>query len=231
MIPQEQPQKFSTPEITAREGDQLPSGDTELDNFVHTLQAHLNALRRHQGSDADKRTEWDHFIREHEPHFLRMIRSHHWPADECEDRVQDLCVALVVALKSFHFEPGRGSFEDWISVVVRHRLVDSDRSRKSRPVLRFGCLKADELPGREPDPVNALEQKDLQELVRDALDELRAQVTARDYEAFRLRWIEGLCVKEIAARLEMTEGQIWSSNHRAQEKLRPLLQRRLDPGD
>ena len=45
MIPQEQPQKFSTPEITAREGDQLPSGDTELDNFVHTLQAHLNALQ------------------------------------------------------------------------------------------------------------------------------------------------------------------------------------------
>ncbi len=137
MIPQEQPQKFSTPEITAREGDQLPSGDTGLDNFVHTLQAHLNALRRHQGSDADKRTEWDHFIREHEPHFLRMIRSHHWPADECEDRVQDLCVALVVALKSFHFEPGRGSFEDWISVVVRHRLVDSDRFLEKPPGVTF----------------------------------------------------------------------------------------------
>ena len=35
--------------------------------------------------------------------------------------------------------------------------------------------------------------------MRDALDELRQHVKHRDYEAFRLRWIEGWSVNEIAA--------------------------------
>ena len=114
-------------------------------------------------------------------------------------------------------------------VVARHRLVDCARCRKRHPALHLGQFEADELPGREPDPADSFERKGVQESVQDALDELRQHVKARDFEAFRLRWIEGWTVDEIAAHLGMTEGQIWSSHHRTRDKLRPLLARRLGP--
>ena len=107
--------------------------------------------------------------------------------------------------------------------MARHRLVDCDRCRKRHSMLRLGQFEADELTGREPDPVDAFERKCIQEQVRDALDELRQHVKHRDFEAFRLRWMEGWSVNEIARHLGMTEGQIWSSHHRTGDKLRPLL--------
>ena len=68
------------------------------------------------------------------------------------------------------------------------------------------------------------------ELVREALAELRAQVTQRDYDAFILKWIEGRSVHDVARLTGMTEAQIWSSHHRTCERFRPLLTRRLNRG-
>ena len=83
------------------------------------------------------------------------------------------------------------------------------------------------LLSREADPAIAFDRKWLQELVRDALAELRPLITAQDFEAFMLHWFEGLTIREISQRLEMTETQIWSSHHRLIQKLRVLLARRL----
>ena len=68
------------------------------------------------------------------------------------------------------------------------------------------------------------------DLVREALTEIRPHVAQRDYDAFTLRWVEGLSVKEIAERLGMAESQIWSSHHRLSLKLRPILAHRLNTG-
>ena len=94
----------------------------------------------------------------------------------------------------------------------------------------LGAAAAGRVASREPDPATVFEQQCRVKLVRDALAELRPQVAQRDFEAFTLRWVDGLSVREIAGRLGMTESQIWSSHHRMRCKLRPLLFRRLNGG-
>ena len=71
------------------------------------------------------------------------------------------------------------------------------------------------------------ERNQLTDLVREALAELRTQVSQRDYDAFTLRWLDGSSVREVAERLGMTEGQVRTSNYRVRAKLRLLLERGL----
>jgi len=91
--------------------------------------------------------------------------------------------------------------------------------------LSVACEGA--LPGREADPAIAFDRKCLQELVRDALAEIRPLVAPLDFEAFLLHWYEGLSIREISQRFGRSEAQIWSGQHRLTEKLRALLARRL----
>ena len=46
--------------------------------------------------------------------FLRLVKSHHLHADECEDGVQDVWLTLVGKLTSSQLDPGRGEFGDWL---------------------------------------------------------------------------------------------------------------------
>ncbi len=66
----------------------------------------------------------------------------------------------------------------------------------------------------------------MQERTRDAVIALSSRLDAQDFEAFRLHWFEGLTIREISLRLGKSEAQLWSSHHRAIERLRALLARR-----
>jgi RNA polymerase sigma factor (sigma-70 family) len=223
----QQMQEPSAMENARHDPDSHFADDPHSIDFVRRLQDRLTGLKR----DCERATPdddlWNTFIREHAPLFLRLVRQYPWPLEERDDGVQDMWLTIINQLKSFRIDPNRGTLENWMLVVVQHRLLDNERRRKRHSHLRLSQVEADELPGREPDPVDSLERTSVQELVQEALDELRQNINERDYDAFRLRWIDGWRVGEIAARLGMTEGQVWSSHHRTRLKLRPLLERRL----
>jgi dTDP-glucose 4,6-dehydratase len=204
-----------------------PGPDPDAKELIRHIQAHLEELRQHGQADPSNSEEWDRFYRSHEPVLLRLVQGHHWSQDECDDSLQDLWLMLISRLPDLRYDPGRGDLRDWIAVAARRRLMDRERYRRSHPV---GCLSAEateRLVAREPNPAVALERNLMQDLVRDALAELRLLVPRRDYEAFVLHWLQERSVREIAQRLGMTEGQVWSSHHRTSRKLRPLLERRL----
>ena len=134
--------------------------------------------------------------------FEGRIHEQILPAIRRDDGVQELWLMLIKRLPDLCFDPSRGDIRDWICTAAENRLVDHERSRRS----------------------HATEY--LREVVLDALADLRGQVSPRDYEAFTLRWVEGLSVREIVCRLGMTDGQIWSSHHRTRRKLRLLLVQR-----
>ena len=143
--------------------------------------------------------------------------------------MQELWLMLIELLHDARYDPSRGDFRDGITAAARHRLVDQERSRWKHAMEHLGPEVANSLTGREPDPTESFERKRLGELVLDALADLRDQVSSRDDEAFTLRWVEGLTVREIARRLGMTEQQVWSSHHRTSRKLRVPLVRRVGP--
>jgi len=186
---------------------------------------------KHEGSpQSGSNEEWDRFFEVHSRLLLTMVRSHHCSNDDCEDRIQELWLTLLDRLPNLQCDPSRGQLRDWILATARNRLVDQDRYRHSHSVQPLSHEAAAELGSREPDPAAAFERNRLVQLVHDAFAELRTQVSERDFDSYRLRWVDGLSIREISQRLGMTEAQIWSSHHRISLKLRPILARRLNEG-
>jgi RNA polymerase sigma factor (sigma-70 family) len=172
--------------------------------------------------------EWDQFFELNSQLFLKLIQSRHSPQEDPNDEIQDLWLMIISRLPDLHFDPSRGRLRDWLLGAARHWLADRERCRQSHPMEHLDPETADLLASRELDPATAFERKRLGELVREALAELQGQIAPRDFEAFTLHWLEGLSVREVAHRLGMTEGQVWSSHHRTRLKLRPLLAQRID---
>ena len=198
--------------------------------LMRRIQDYLDQLRQRGEPLPISREEWDRFFQLHSPFLLRLVRSHHWSTEDCEDGVQELWLLLLTRLPDLRYNPCRGEIRCWISTLARHWLVDQDRYRRIHLTKRLRSEAVDQLAGRELDPAAAIERIQLAERVREALAEVRMRVSERDYEAFTLRWLDGLSVREIARRLGRTEAQVWSSHHRMRRKLRPLLARWLEPG-
>ena len=194
------------------------------------LKNHLERLKLKDGSDPTGSDEWDRFMQVYTRVFLKLVHDRHWPGGDHDDGIQELWLTLITRLPDFHYDPHRGHLKDWILVMARHRLADLERRQRSRPMERLARQCAEVLPSREADPAESFERKSVRDLVWDALTELRPQVAPHDFEAFLLHWFDGLTVQEISQRLAMTEGRVWSSQHRMSRKLRPLLAQRLGVG-
>lgn len=210
-------------------GSANPSGEDDAGAVLRRIQAYLERLRQRGEADPAGAADWDRFVRSYARLLLELARGHHEPGSDRDDGVQELWLTLITRLPGLRYDPGRGDLRGWIAAAARHRLVDRQRSRRDHPMRGLDTTAAERLAGREPDPAAAFERKRLRELVRDALAELRPRIAPRDYEAFVLHRLQEQPVREIARRLGMTEGQVWSSHHRTLRKLRPLLARRLGP--
>jgi RNA polymerase sigma-70 factor, ECF subfamily len=205
-------------------------GEEDSGEVVRRIQDYLDQLRKRVEPQPVNTEEWNRFFQFHTSFFQRLVRGRHWSPEDREDNVQELWLLFISRLPELQFESCRGRLRDWVSAVATHRLADQNRYRKNHSIGRLASEAADQLAGREPDPTDTFERIQLKDLVRKALAELRSQVSQRDYDAFTLRWLEGLSVREVADRLGMTAGQVRTSNHRAGMRLRPLLVRRLHPG-
>ena len=192
------------------------------------VQEFLEQLRERGVPQPASSQEWELFIKLNSDFLLRLVRRRSGLKRDIDDEVQEVLLMLVEELPHFRYDPGRGQALGWIAAAVQNLLVDQYRYRRSHPAQQLDAATADRLAGREPDPAAALEQQLVVKSVRAALVELRPHVKQRDYDAFMLHWVDELPVREVAVRLDMTEGEVWASHHRTREKFRPLLARRLN---
>ncbi len=209
----------------------LPTPEDKNDSdrvLLDRLRAYVEQRSRRDHSDPAADDDWDRVFQLYSVLFLNLVRERHWPEGDCEDGVQDLWMTVLTQLTGSQFDPHRGHLMDWIMAIARHRVSDLERCRRRRSMKHLDLGRAGNLPGREPEPELDIDRKCMQELVRDAVAELGSELNAQDFEAFRLHWFDGLTIREIALRLGKSEAHLWSSHHRAIQRLRALLARRLE---
>ena len=209
----------------------LDPADDDEGEVVKRVQAYLTLSMQQGVPEASQREEWERFFRYYSRALARLVRRRPWTREHGDDDVQEVWLLLITRLPNLNYNANRGGLRDWISAVAQHRLADQDRRRRNRFTKLLSAKTAADLGSRETDPSEAFDRQWTVDLVRASLNEVRSQLAERDYQAFTLKWIEGLSVREVGRRLGMTEAQIWSSHHRTLQRLRPLLLRRLNRGD
>jgi RNA polymerase sigma-70 factor (ECF subfamily) len=161
---------------------------------------------------------WDDVVRTHSVRVYRLAYRLTGNPHDAEDLTQEVFVRVFRSLATYT----PGTFEGWLHRITTNLFLDMARRRQR---IRFEGLGQDvegRLPGGDPTPAQAFDERhldaDIQAALKDLAPEYRAAVVLCD--------IEGLSYEEIAATLGVKLGTVRSRIHRGRAQLRTALEHR-----
>ena len=161
---------------------------------------------------------WEEIVRTHSARVYRLAYRLTGNPHDAEDLTQEVFVRVFRSLESYT----PGTFEGWLHRITTNLFLDSAR-RKQR--IRFEGLADDvaqRLPGNDPSPAQAFDERHMDSDVQSALKALPPDYRA----AVVLCDIEGFSYEEIAATLGVKLGTVRSRIHRGRAQLRAALAHR-----
>ena len=161
---------------------------------------------------------WDEVVRTHSARVYRLAYRLTGNPHDAEDLTQEVFVRVFRSLATYT----PGTFEGWLHRITTNLFLDLARRRQR---IRFEGLGQDvegRVPGGDPTPAEAFDDRhldsDIQTALRHLAPEYRAAVVLCD--------IEGLSYEEIAATLGVKIGTVRSRIHRGRAQLRDALEHR-----
>lgn len=213
LMPREIPNKSSTGESFALRIGTLPG-----------LETSTSLLRMLGDGDA---LAWSSFGRRYAIFLLKWSDRAGIPKQDAEDLVQETFIKILDQIHKFH-RRGIGSFRSWIKAIAWHCWCDAIRRSKRRDVLlqlepfRKAWLTSEGLEA-------GLESLIRQEMLETAINNVRNQVSPRAWGIYQWMTSDGLSGPEVAKRLNMSPGAVYTTKCRVQQSITSEL-RKLEEG-
>jgi len=134
--------------------------------------------------------------RKYQPSVLRYVRSQINNYQTAEELTQDIFINFIEALRDFRYQ---SSIKTFLFSIARHKVVDQIRKRKIKDVFfsRLPSFIVESLKIVFID--EEIDKKELKEKIAKILDGL-----PNDYRLIlRLKYVEGIKMKEISSKLRM----------------------------
>lgn len=153
--------------------------------------------------------------------------------EEAEEVVQETMITVANMLDGFEYDPDRSSFKNWLLHKTRWRIIDQVRKR---PKLEMDHAHSSNETSRTPaheriaDP-DSLNYQDIWEaewqknLMDVAIDRVKKQVKARQFQIFDLYVLKNWSVAEIRKTLKVNAAQIYLNKHRISGLLKKEIKR------
>jgi RNA polymerase sigma-70 factor (ECF subfamily) len=146
-------------------------------------------------------------------------------ADEAEDLAQEVFLRVYRTRKKY---TPKAKFSTWLFTIANNLALNSLRDRQRRPVLPLevrdsgplGPRPTETTPGHEDPPAYQLQQQELTDVIREALNDLNE----RQRIAIVLNKFEDMNYADIAEVMGLTTKAVKSLLSRARAKLREALQ-------
>ena len=150
---------------------------------------------------------------------LIYLRVH--DQETAKDLCQDVFLKAFKALSNFK---GKCTFYSWIYRIAENCTIDFLRKQKHRMVFPLEELSTHtentlQMTDMYPSPCQILEDEELGYIIRKAVNRL----PSHQQLVFNLRYRKELSIKEIALRLNCTEGTIKRHLYNARQKLQSML--------
>jgi RNA polymerase sigma factor (sigma-70 family) len=170
--------------------------------------------------DTADQQAWDEFYRRYFP----MIRGwcHHWFPREADDMVSEVFVRLIKCLKSFEYEPAKGRFRGYLKTVT-YRLMQDLKERADHRLPIDSDAVADDAPARIDLWDRLAVMFDL-EVLEQARENVRGQVTGRTWSAYVGVVDEGRDAAEVARELGMKVGAVYQAKFQINRLLNREIQ-------
>lgn len=172
--------------------------------------------------DRDDQRSWREFFNTYWKLIYGTALKSGLSPEEAEDVVQETMITVTNMLDGFEYDPDKSTFKNWLLHKTRWRIIDQVRKRPRLEIDR-GRSGGDSTrtPAHErvadPDSLNYQDiweeewQKNLMDV---AIERIRKQVKARQFQIFDLYVLKNWSVAEIRKTLKVSAAQIYLTKHR-----------------
>jgi RNA polymerase sigma-70 factor (ECF subfamily) len=140
---------------------------------------------------------------------------------EAQEVVQETVISVSKNMPDFKYDRSKGSFKSWLLRLTSWRIADQHRKRKRDAAIMEPLDRIEEgTPwiARVPDPTNPVERVWDEEWERNlteaALQLLKTQVRAKQYQIFDFYVLKRWPVRKVTATLGVSVGQVYLVRHR-----------------
>jgi len=165
-------------------------------------------------------SSWREFFQRYAPAVFRVARLRHLDANDADDIVQQVMLAVAKHIGSFDYNKDRGAFRNWVRQIAERKIKDFFRSRRDADIQDcFVPEAADERPSLEALWRQQWQIQDMQW----CLDQVAVDFAPRRMEAFRLYVLEGVSAADVAKRCGITTGHVYVIRAHVVAKVRQLM--------
>lgn len=174
--------------------------------------------------DANDRSAWGSFMERFRAPIISFCMKLGLPAAEAEDVAQDTMVAFLESFRKNAYQRGRGRLSHYLFGIAHNRILQARRKIAGREAQVGHEGDGTSFWSAVPDQtVQTTWDKEWREaILRQGLDQVRREVTAQTFEAFRLVVFEHQSPATVATRLGMTRNAVFIAKHRIGSRLRDL---------
>jgi RNA polymerase sigma-70 factor (ECF subfamily) len=196
--------------------------------FIPTRQSLLERLK-----DLRDQASWQDFYNAYGRLIYTTACKAGLTEEEAQDAVQETVIAVARNLPGFKYDPAVCSFKSWLLLITRQRIVWQLRLRgKMRRVPQHPAEATTRTAGidRIPDPASLdldlfWEREWQNNLLSAALERVKKQVSARQFQIFDLYAVQHWPVHEVTRTLRVSSAQVYLSRHRVGALLRKEVKR------
>jgi RNA polymerase sigma-70 factor, ECF subfamily len=167
---------------------------------------------------------WTRLVTVFGPIVYRWCRSSGVPASDASDVVQEVFTTVARSIPNFVRHKAEGSFRSWLATITRSRVTDYFR-RSAKQLRAAGGSDAMLAIQQRADMVEStITTENIQSLItKQLLQEIRAEIEPRTWDAFWLTIIEGRSAAEVAKETGLSRASVYQAKSRILKALRKRL--------
>lgn len=169
--------------------------------------------------DHSDQQSWMEFVEIYGPLIQRFAISRGVALDTAPDVTQDVLRNVAKAMRSFEYDPEKGTFRSWLFTIIRREIIRTAKKAQRKPGL-----------ANEMDPDHVLERLPAEEsqdwdrdyqrrLVQWAMSKIKQEFSEKTWRAFVSTAVQGDSPKEVAAELDLSAGSIYVAKSRILKRL------------
>lgn len=193
--------------------EMVANHDKKYDKFGETRSTLLVRLK-----DLEDQEAWYDFFETYWRLIFNFARKAGLSERDAEDVVQETVRSVARRMPEFEYNRKRGSFRSWLLTLTRRRVVDHRRYAERRGGRETIGVEPEELAGHSGDVPSDLEQLWADEwqqwLVSMALERVKQQVSARQYQIFYACAIREWEMAAVMETFDASRDQVYQARHR-----------------
>ena len=146
---------------------------------------------------------------------------------DAEDATQDSLATLAEKIPTFQYDPAKGSFKSWVLTIARSKIIDTHRRRQRQPSFEAPPPHSTHETAfleRLPDtallpPDQVMDDAWRLGILAAARDQIRRQLSPRQYQIYDLHVIQDWPVEKITEALHISPNQVYLAKHRVGEAI------------